>query len=66
METQLARRVESVDRLNGGIIVTFDDGKSAVYSGSLLRATFGQAQDITELEEDEDRTSAESRGSYSP
>jgi len=30
------RRVVSVDRLDGDVLVTFDDGKTAVYPASVL------------------------------
>jgi hypothetical protein len=44
MTTDLAPRVLSADRASGGVIITFDDGKCAVYSASLLHATLGQAE----------------------
>jgi hypothetical protein len=46
METQTSPSVQDAERWNGGVIITFDDGKSAVYSPSLLRAVFDQAQKL--------------------
>jgi hypothetical protein len=39
-------RVISADRIDGGLIITFDDGRCAVYSASLLFDTFAQAEEV--------------------
>jgi hypothetical protein len=48
MKTQPASLVVSADRLNGGLLIAFDDGKCAFYSSSLLYATFPQAREVKE------------------
>jgi hypothetical protein len=45
-------RVDSAEMLSDGVIITFDDGKCAVYSHALLRETLSRAQ----LVEDSDDT----------
>jgi DUF971 family protein len=35
-------------KLSRGVVITFDDGKSALYSASLLRETFPQAEELKE------------------
>ena len=42
-----------MDRTSSGIIVTFEDGKYALYSTTLLRAMFYQAQEPLDSDEDE-------------
>jgi hypothetical protein len=37
-------RVTFSDRMDGGIVVGFDDGKTAYYSAALLHATLPQAK----------------------
>jgi hypothetical protein len=39
--------VIEAERYEGGVLITFDDGKCAAYSASLLRAVFDQAREIT-------------------
>jgi hypothetical protein len=53
MENRSEHRVVDAERLGDGVIITFDDGKSAVYSASLLQAIFTQAQEVNEQEPDE-------------
>ncbi len=43
MKTPFSPHLLAAERLNGGVIITFDDGKCAVYSASLLYATLDQA-----------------------
>jgi hypothetical protein len=52
MQTDHQPRIVYAERLNDGVIITFDDGKCAVYSASLLYANFPQAQEVIETEED--------------
>jgi hypothetical protein len=47
-------RVTYAERLNGGVIITFDDGKCALYSAALLHETFTQAENVPDEVEDED------------
>lgn len=42
-------RVTSADRMGGGLVITFENGKTAVYSAALLKQTFQHAQEITGL-----------------
>ncbi len=37
---------------SSGVIITFDDGRCAVYSMALLNATFDQAQEVFEDDPD--------------
>jgi len=46
MENRPGTSVVEVDRLEGGVIVTFDDGKSAFYSAALLRDVLPQAKEV--------------------
>ena len=45
----LPARVTSADMISGGIAITFEDGKTAVYSAALLKQTFQHAREITNL-----------------
>jgi hypothetical protein len=54
MESTPLPRVIEAQRLSGGVIITFDDGKCAVFSAALLHATFSQAKEIKESELDAD------------
>jgi hypothetical protein len=53
MDTHTDSRIISVDRTSSGIIVTFEDGKCALYSTTLLRAMFSQAQELLDSDKDE-------------
>jgi len=44
-------RVVSAEMLNGGIVITFDDDKCAVYSAGLLYALYPDAQQVSALME---------------
>lgn len=44
MKTLLSPRVVEAERLDGGVILTFDDGKCAIYPVSLLFAFFPKAE----------------------
>lgn len=37
--------------MDGDVVITFNDGKTAVYSASLLHATFSQADEVNDLTE---------------
>jgi len=45
-------RVTFSDRMNSGLVIGFDDGKTAYYSAALLRATLPQAQMMPSDSED--------------
>jgi hypothetical protein len=53
MEHKPKIRVRSAERVSRGLIITFDDGKSALYSASLLRDTFLQTEELTDPDWDE-------------
>jgi hypothetical protein len=53
METQIVPHVVWAERIGNGIIVTFNDGKCAVYSAVLLYTAFSQAEQVTESEDEE-------------
>jgi hypothetical protein len=46
METPQTPRITHAERMNGGVIIMFDDGKCAIYSASLIDATFSQAEEV--------------------
>jgi hypothetical protein len=48
MDIPTVPRVAETQRMDGGVIITFDDGKCAIYSAALLRATFSQAKEVKE------------------
>ena len=50
MEIPPKIRVRSAERVSKGVIITFDDGKSALYSASLLRDMFSQAAELKEAD----------------
>jgi len=50
MEPHPPPRILSAERLENAVIIGFDDGRSAVYSASLLHRMFSQAEDITDLD----------------
>jgi hypothetical protein len=52
MEKSTVPLVIEAERLNGGVIIVFDDGKCAFYSATLLRTTFPQAVEVRSLETD--------------
>jgi hypothetical protein len=52
MENHSDPRIVGADRLAGGVVITFDDGKAALYPASLLYATLPQAQQIADDELD--------------
>jgi hypothetical protein len=55
MEADLELNVVDVDRLNGGLIIYFSDGKRAFYEASLLRSMLTRATAIDQsagLDED--------------
>jgi len=55
MEDQSVSRVTGAERLNNGVLITFDDGRCAFYSASLLRETLVQAQTILDEVKDEEQ-----------
>ena len=46
MESEITPHVIEAQRLKSGVIITFDDGKCAVYSNSLLYASLHQAEEL--------------------
>jgi len=54
METLLPPRVAFAERLDGGVVVTFEDGRTALYSAALLHDFLSQAQEILDEPEDID------------
>ena len=43
-------RIIYAERLGDGVVITFEDGKTAVYPASLLRSVFDQARELREDE----------------
>jgi hypothetical protein len=54
MGKQFQPRVEHADRAGSGIVITFSDGKCALFPAVLLYAALPHAQEISELKDDED------------
>jgi hypothetical protein len=50
METPIAPRIIYAERLGGGIIITFENGKSTLYPAALMYAMFPQAERLDDLE----------------
>ena len=46
MDNEASLRITQVDRLHNGIVVTFSDGSSLLYSNDLLEATMPFAVDL--------------------
>lgn len=46
-------RVRFVELFKDGIVVTFTDGKSALFSAEFLHSSLSQAQELTENDEEE-------------
>jgi len=44
--------IRNVDRMDDGIVISFDDGRTAVYSTELLRSVFSQARELIPEAED--------------
>jgi len=49
METHTAPHVTFVERLSSGVVVSFDDGRCALFSASLLHAIIPYAEELTDL-----------------
>jgi hypothetical protein len=45
-------RVVSVDRLRQGLVITFDDGVSALFTATFLHSALPHAQKFEEMESD--------------
>ena len=45
-------KIISAERLDGGVVIAFDDGKTAVYSAFLLYAHFAEARELPYEEEE--------------
>jgi hypothetical protein len=56
METLANPRVISADKMDGGVVVSFDDGMTALYSASLLRAMLPQAKQMNDADLGEQRS----------
>ena len=47
-------RITFAERLDGGIIVHFSDGRSAIFSSSLLLSVLDQAEEVPEPDPSEE------------
>ncbi len=47
-------RIVYAERLGGGVIITFDDGKCAAYSALLLHNTLPQATEVIDSDTEEE------------
>jgi hypothetical protein len=50
MENRSDRHILAAERLNVGVVITFDNGESAIYSAALLYSMFPQAHRVDESE----------------
>jgi hypothetical protein len=46
METHAEHRILSADRCGRGVMIVFDDGKTAVYPATMLYASLSQIADV--------------------
>jgi hypothetical protein len=53
MNTRPQPLITSSDRMDNGIVVSFDDGKTAFFPAALLYATLSQAQMMASDSDDE-------------
>jgi len=53
MEPHSQHIVKYVERVSGGVIITFADGKCALFKDDLLYATLSQAQELNDLDDGE-------------
>jgi hypothetical protein len=53
METPLQSQVKYAELVGGGLIITFADGKCALFPADLLYATLPQAQELREADDDD-------------
>lgn len=53
MDIKSDPRIVSSDRLDNAIVVSFADGRTALYSAALLDSIFPQAEDVTHLPADQ-------------
>jgi hypothetical protein len=49
-------RIAFVDRVEDGVVITFDDGRCAIYSSTLLRQYLAQAKEVADSDMDGDLT----------
>ena len=48
--------VTHADRYDGGVVLTFEDGKTAYYPSALLRSIFPQAEEFPVADEGDEDT----------
>ncbi|WP_158792775.1 hypothetical protein [Granulicella sp. L60] len=53
METRPETRIVYVERLGGGVVIGFDNGKTALYSATLLNSMYENAQELLDPAEDD-------------
>ena len=49
MEPDLTPRISFLERLGGGVVVTFADGRCALYSATLLMDVFSKAEALHDM-----------------
>ena len=52
MVTEFLPRITHAERLKTGVIITFEDGKCALYSAALLHSVLSQAEELMDSDED--------------
>lgn len=53
MQSEPGRHVVAAERIDDGVIITFDDGRCAVYSAALLYSFVGSAETVSEVGEEQ-------------
>jgi len=53
MEIRPEPRIVYVERLRGGAVIGFDDGRTALYSAALLHSIYQSAEELLEQEQDD-------------
>jgi hypothetical protein len=56
MKNEPSPRIAFVDRLEDGVVITFDDGRCAIYSSALLHRSLAQAKEVLDANLDGDLT----------
>ena len=58
METRKTSRIVFVERLRSSVLITFEDGRCALYSAALLYAAMGEAREIFETDQEDDEAAS--------
>ncbi len=59
MKEQASPHILSADRLDGSVLITFNDGRCAIYSSDLLYSALPQAKELNDFAEAKKQDSTE-------